>query len=237
MKTTIKCFLPVLLIISSAFHSRNTNNTHELIFVDHLKAGLIEQDVFIEKVPGSGLVYRVLPQERQQYLDAPLYTIETPQPHDPFDVNKSGPFKKGQSLGISLRDWLGATGQATCHCEGGWGTFNATFENLIPEAVYTLWHIFVPAPPTEPFTGALELPMGDRDGTQSIFTTDCEGNAEVNLRFERCLELGNHQLKTGVAIAYHSDRKTYASSPGPFGKVTHVQLFAMLPSIKDLPVE
>ena len=31
----------------------------ELAFVDHIEAGMIEQDVFIEKVPGSGLVFRV----------------------------------------------------------------------------------------------------------------------------------------------------------------------------------
>ena len=93
----------------------------------------------------------------------------------------------------------------------------------------------MPAPPTEPFTGTLDIPVGERDGSQSVFTTDKEGKAKVDIRFERCLELGNDQLMSGLAIAYHSDNKTYASSAGPFGKASHVQLFAMLPNKKDLP--
>ena len=31
----------------------------EVAFVDHIAAGMIEQDVFVEKVPGSGSVFRV----------------------------------------------------------------------------------------------------------------------------------------------------------------------------------
>jgi hypothetical protein len=236
MKNAIRAALTALvLLVFSAFKGDPGDKPIELTFVDHLQAGLIELDVFVEKVPGSGLVYRVLPEERDQFLDAPLFTTATAQHHDPFDAKKAGPYLKGEPLGMTLREWLNASGTATCSCEGGWGTIKGEFENLVPNAVYTMWHFFMPAPPTEPFAGTLDLPLGERDGSQSVFTTDANGKATLDIRFERCLQLGENQLMSGLAIAFHSDKKTYASYPGPFGKVTHVQLFAMLPNVKDLP--
>jgi hypothetical protein len=235
MKNAIGTTLLTVLFLSlAAFRSQPVDRTFELTFIDHLTAGLIEQDVFVEKIPNSGLVYRVQPEDKEQYLDAPLYTTATMQRHDPFDMKQVGPYMKGKSLGITLRDWLGASGKASCSCEGGWGKFEASMDNLVPNSMYTIWHFFMPAPPTEPFTGALELPLGDRDGSESVFTTDENGHADINLRFERCLQLGENQLMSGVAMAYHSDKKTYGSYPGPFGSVTHVQTFALLPNVKDL---
>ena len=212
-----------------------SGQTVELTFFDHLKAGLIEQDVFVEKIPGTGLVYRVLPDEREQYLDFPLYGTAIPQRHDPFDKKKVGPYLKGEPIGMTLKEWLGASGKATCTCEGGWTDFTANFDRLMPNSVYTLWHFFMPAPPTEPFTGILDLPLGDRDGSQSVFVTDGQGKAGVKLRFEQCLQLGGDQLMAGLAIAYHSDKMTYGSDPGAFGKLSHVHLFSMMPNEKDLP--
>ena len=235
MKQLILTSTVLALIISiSAFTNIDpTNKPIQLTFVDHLTAGLIEQDVFVEKTPGSGKVYRILPEEREKYLDAPVYTTAKSHHHDPFDVKKCGPYKKGQALGITMGEWLGGTGTAVYECEAGWGTIKASFEKLVPNATYTMWHFFMPAPPTEPFSGTLDVPMGDRDGTQSIFTTDSKGRAKLDIKFERCLQLSNSQLASGVAIALHSDEKTYGSHPGPFGSVTHVQLFAMLPHVND----
>ena len=232
MKQSIWAVL--MLFVSSTFAQVPANQSIELTFVDHFTAGLIEQDIFVEKEPGSGLVFRLLAEERDLYLDAPLYASATTQHHNPFDAKKAGPYLKGEPLGLTLREWLNASGTATCTCEGGWGTFKADFENLVPNAVYTLWHFFMPAPPTEPFSGTLDLPIGERDGSQSVFATDAEGNASLDIHFERCLQLGENQLMSGLAIAWHSDKKTYASEPGPFGKSTHVQIFAMLPNVKDL---
>ena len=39
---------------------------------------------------------------------------------------------------------------------------------------------------------------------------------------------GEH-LSSGLAIAYHSDGKTYGPLAGDFGSKAHVQLFLMLP--------
>lgn len=205
-----------------------------LTFVDHLKAGMIEQDVFVEKVKGSGFVYRVTAEEREKYLDYEVYATKTMQEHDPLNRAKVGPYQKGQSLGITLRQWLSAKGAATYQCEDGWGVFKAEFENLVPNAVYTFWHSFMAKPPTTPSTGFLDLPMGDRDGSQSVFRTDENGKATYNIRFETCLQMTNNQLMGLVAIALHSDGETYGVLPGPFGKVTHVQLFTPLPEARDV---
>ena len=89
-------------------------------------------------------------------------------------------------------------------------------------------------PPTQPFTGFLDLPIGNRDGSQSVFTTDADGNANFEVRFETCLQMTERQIAALLAIAYHSDGKTYGVLPGPFGQVTHVQLFTMLPGEKNI---
>ncbi|MEM8508635.1 MAG: hypothetical protein AAF717_12435 [Bacteroidota bacterium] len=206
----------------------------ELVFVDHLKAGLIEQDVFVEKKAGSGQVYRVLPSEREKYLSAKIYTIAQAEHHDPFDPKNAGPYKKGKSLGMTLADWLKGKGTATISCEEGWSTFTAEFENLVPNATYTMWHFFMPAPPTVPFTGTLDVPLGDRKGAQSVFKTDNKGNASLDVTFEHCLQMSGDQLMSGMAIALHTDGKTYGPDPGAFGKDTHVQLFAMFPDEDDV---
>ncbi len=206
----------------------------ELTFVDHLKAGMIEQDVFVEKFPGSGMVYRVMPQEREKYLDSEVFATKEAQTHNPISAAEVGPYQKGKSLGITLRQWLSAKGTANYTCEDGWGVLSATFENLAPNAVYTMWHSFMAKPPTEPFTGILDLPIGDRDGSQSAFTTDADGKATLEIRFENCLQLTDNQLMSLLAIAYHSDGITYGVLPGPFGTVTHVQLFVPLPDSDDV---
>ena len=206
----------------------------EITFVDHLKAGMIEQDVYVEKEYGSGEVYRILPEEREKYLDAEVYATAEPVAHDPFFKRNAGPYKKGESMGFTLRDWLKSSGSASYICEDGWGVLTASFENLVPNATYTMWHAFMAKPPTDPFPGTLDVPLGNRDGSQSVFTTDEKGNANLKIRFENCLQLTDTQLMSLLAIAYHSDDKTYGFSPGPFGKVTHVQLFAVLPDIDDV---
>ena len=218
--------------ISLAQHS--SEGIIRLVFVDHLKAGLIEQDVFVEKDPGSNHVYRVLPSEKDHFINAAIFTTSAGHHHDPFDESKTGPYKKGHALDMTLKQWLSAVGTADYSCEEGWGHFKANFRNLVPEATYTMWHFFMPAPPTIPFTGTLDIPMGDRTGKQSIFKTDSHGNANIDVTFEHCLQLGGDQLMSGMAIALHSDDKTYGSEPGAFGKVAHVQLFAMLPKEEEI---
>ena len=81
----------------------------ELTLVDHIEAGMIEQDVFVEKTRGSNQVFRVGKAEAKRFADAPVYRTVRPVHHAPFSPANNGPYPKGDSLGISLGDWLTAT--------------------------------------------------------------------------------------------------------------------------------
>ena len=221
--------------LAAFLFSFTTNaQTVELTFVDHLKAGLIEQDVFVVKEGCKHEVARVFPEEREKYLDSEIYASAETQYHNPFNREVAGPYKKGRAIGMTLGDWLKATGTATYTCEGGWSELNASFQNLMPNATYTMWHAFMAKDNADNFIGTFDLPLGERDGSQSVFKTDAEGKAELNVKFETCLQFTDSQLMSMLAIAWHSDDKTYGISPGPFGTVTHVQLFAILPEADDV---
>lgn len=206
--------------------------TFDIAFRYHVQDDVAEQDVFLEKKPGSGEVWRVGPAERN--LDAPLYAAADPQNHAPFDASAVGPFPKGESLGLTLGDWYGANGEGRYTCENGEGHLTVDFDGLIPNGVYTLWHYFVAWPPTEPFIGTYDLPVGSRDGEQSIFIADAEGNAEFDQTFMPCLQLTGEHLAAGLAVNWHSDGKTYGVEPGEFAKNAHIQLYADLPARSGL---
>ena len=89
---SIGLFLAAFFLSIGAFAQ-----TIELTFVDHLKAGLIEQDVFVAKEQCDHVVYRVFPEEREKYLDSEIYATKTTQYHNPFSREEAGPFEKGRS--------------------------------------------------------------------------------------------------------------------------------------------
>jgi len=204
----------------------------KLQFMNHLQMKLPEQDVFIEKVAGSGEVFRIAASDKD--MSAPLYAAEEPVKHNPFDPKALGPYKKGRALGLTLGQWLGAAGTGTYTCRDGAGTVQASFTKLVPNATYTTWYFFLPMPPTKPFTGTLDLPLGARDGSQNTFHSDANGAASYKVTFKPCLQMSGEQLASGLAIAWHSDGKTYYSDAGPFGLGTHVQLFLLLPGPKGM---
>lgn len=233
MKSSLKLIGTAAMTLLFALNlSAQNNQTIELVFVDHLTTGMIEQDVFVEKLEGSCEVYRVLPQEREKYLDAELFSTQEAQSHDPVSPEKAGPYRKGESLGMTLREWVSAKGSVSYVCEDGWGVVKGSFQNLRPNAVYTMWHAFMAKASAQQFTGSLDLPMGAPDGSQSIFTTDKDGNADFEVKFETCLQMTERQTAALLGIAFHSDGKTYGALAGPFGKATHIQLFTVLPEEK-----
>ena len=203
--------------------------TTKVTFITHLKAGLTELDVFVDSKSNPAEVSRVTPNTMALFYGSPVYASATAVAHNPFAKNAIGPFAKGRPLGITLSKFLAAKGSAEITCGPNGGSVNASFEKLVPNAIYTMWYAFVPSPPTKPFTGALDLPLGARDGSQTIFNSDANGNALFQASFKPCLQMTNDQLMAVLAIAWHSDGKTYGSSPGEFGSRSHVQLFAPLP--------
>ncbi|MEM7225693.1 MAG: hypothetical protein AAF495_22125 [Pseudomonadota bacterium] len=199
----------------------------DLTFNLHIDDDLAEQDIFVEKVPGSGQVYRPTVGERD--LSLPLYSTAEPVEHTPFEPDNLGPWPKGEPLGITLGEWFQAGGKGTYSCQDGEGTLDLTFTKLVPNGVYTVWHAFMAWPPTEPFIGTYDLPVGARDGSQSVFVADANGNAVVERTFKPCLQLTGEHLAAELAIVYHSDGKTYGPLPGEFASDSHVHLYVGLP--------
>lgn len=198
-----------------------------LNFVFHIDENMAEQDVFYEKEPGSGEVWR--PTAATRVMSAPLYAPATPVEHNFLDTTDTGPYPKGTPLGITLGEWFGAKGEGNYACEGGKGQLDLTFTGLVPDGVYTLWHDFMVWPPTDPFIGTYDLPFGARDGSENVITADAEGNARFDMAFAPCLQLSGEHLLSDLALAWHSDGKTYGPLPGEFSTKTHVQIYVTLP--------
>jgi hypothetical protein len=79
------------------------------------------------------------------------------------------------------------------------------------------------------------MPVGARDGSESVFTADTSGIAVYQASFEPCLQGGGSQLGSGLAIAYLSAGMTYGHEPGSMGDKTHIHLFSMLPAGAETP--
>lgn len=219
--------LALITVLATVWVAHAAPMSVKLQFVNHLQAKLPEQDAYIEHVAGSGDIYRVTADDKD--MNAPLYATAEPVKHNPFDAKANGPYKRGKALGLTLGQWLAATGSGSYTCANGQGTVSASFKKLVPNGTYTMWYFFLPMPPTQPFTGTLDLPLGARDGSQNAFNSDAQGNANFKAAFKPCLQLSGDQVASGLAIAWHSDGKTYYSDAGPFGSVTHVQLFLLFP--------
>ncbi|MHC4954833.1 MAG: hypothetical protein ACYTGZ_13185 [Planctomycetota bacterium] len=204
----------------------------DVAFKTHLDMNLPEQDVYIEREKGSSDVYRVTKGDND--MRAKLYKTAKPTKHDPFDPKAVGPHKKGEPLGMTLGEWLKASGTGTYTHKDGVGHLKLSFTGLVPNGVYTMWHAFIALPPTSPFSGTLDLPLGARDGTTSVFVADASGNAKFEHKFRPGLQLSDIWTTSMLAIAYHSDGKTYGGVPGDFGLNVHVPLFTMLPKREGL---
>ncbi len=226
----------LVAVLATVLAAQAASKGIKLQFVNHLQAKLPEQDVFIERVAGSDEVYRVTAADKN--MNAPLYAAASPLPHDPGNPKAVGPFKKGRALGISLGQWLAGTGTGTYTCTKGQGTVVASFKKLVPDGVYTMWYALLATPPPMPMA-TYDLPIGARDGSQNVFRSNAQGSASLKASFEPCLQMTTDQFTALLAIAWHSDGKTYYGEPGPsdmrysgFGAVSHVQLFLGLPKGK-----
>jgi len=199
----------------------------EIAFATHLDMDMPEQDVYIERVPGSGEVFRVTKGDHD--MKAPLFKTAVETKHDPFDPKATGPHPKGEPLGFTLGEWLKHRGTGSYSYEDGIGTLDLEFTGLVPNGVYTMWHAFIALPPTTPFSGTLDLPLGARDGSESVFRADENGKAKFRHSFSPGLEMSDVWTTAMLAINYHSDGKTYGGLPGSFGLNAHIPLFSMLP--------
>ncbi|MEM6460663.1 MAG: hypothetical protein AAF724_01965 [Pseudomonadota bacterium] len=217
------------LLAAPAYAADSSSNSGEvqIEFVTHVQMDMSEQDVFVERAPGDALVFRATKADAD--MSQPLFATAQPVKHNPADPSTDGPHRKGAELGVTLGEWLNATGKATYVADEGAGLLKAEFEGLVPNGVYTMWHFFMASAPTDPFIGTFDLPVGAPDGSQSVFVADAQGNAVFERTLTPGLQMTAEQLAAGLAIAWHSDGKTYGVLPGDFAYNSHIQLFAVLP--------
>lgn len=198
----------------------------ELTFVDHIKAEMIEQDVYVDKM-SDGTVFRVTKENAGDFSGARVYRTAAPVEHAPMDATKVGPYPAGAQLDFTLGEWLSASGSASLTCDGEAGSLRAEFDNLVPNGLYTMWNFFAGQQLAKFHT--YDLPVGAPDGSESAFTADEKGHAIYEASFTPCLQGTTPQLMAGLAIAYHSDGMTHGYEPGPMGNKSHVQLFTVIP--------
>lgn len=195
-------------------------------FVNHLQAKLPEQDVFVQGAKTSE-VMRV-EGDPAAYLQKEAYAAASPVAHDPFKVgaNPLGPFPKGKDLGFTLGAWLSATGSGTYTVKGNTAALSVSFQKLVPNGVYTVWCSRLTFPPNPK---VVDHPCGAPDGSENRLAADQYGNGAFTLTMPP-LEASTKETASVIALAYHSDGKTWGPVPGDFGLNSHVQLFFLVPS-------
>lgn len=230
MKATVfKALLVAGLVISPNTHvGAEESQPIELTFGMYATDGMVEQDVFIENPANANEVVRIPVSKVSNHMETQLYAAGEEPPYEPMKLEPTDSYPKGTDLGITLRDWLSAKGSGSYSCDGKKGNIDAKFEGLRPNATYTMWNFIEADPPTEPWQGMV-WPAGERDGSQSVFQSDTEGKGDFKLTVEPCLQLSGNQSIAGLAIAWHSDGKTYGFSPGGLGMVSHAQLMTIFP--------
>ncbi len=212
-----------------------TQGTARLTFTTLTKAGFPEQDVFIGGPTAANpntlneQVVRVFGPDTKNPVNLvkTIFRSEQPVTHDLTRTGTTplGPFARGKTLDTALQAWLNAKGSASYTILGGGSSLNAAFENLMPNALYSLWC-------DRYATGASDFvasPCLRGDGSMITFTTDPGGTATLSVSFPTVAPTGK-STKSVFALVYHSDGKTNGSTPGSYGVNAHTHLIAFLPT-------
>lgn len=174
---------------------------------------------------GDGMVMRAASLD-DSLINLPLYTAKNAVPFDmiepPYDV---GPYEQGEPLGFSMAEWMTASGRGTYLMSDSDILLDVEFENLVPNAVYTTWCIRMNLPLDTPTI----KPCGSSDGTQNWFISSEVGTGEIEVVLNQPFEPSTKDIRSMIAIVYHSDGNTYGSSPGEMGKNAHMQLVYEFP--------
>lgn len=223
--------IALFIFVTKAFAATTIN----LKFVNHIQANLPEQDVFLVSPDDSRKVVRIGDEASVSgNLAKNVYSSGNAIEHDPFKLGPSplGPFTIGKDLGFSLEEWLAATGTGTYMVDGATTQLDLNLQKLVPKGVYTVWCSRLTFPPNPQ---VVDRPCGAADGSENSFTADAEGNGQFKLTMQP-LEPTTRETASLIALAYHSDGKTYGEKPGDFGYNSHVHIFAMLPEQPVAPV-
>ena len=203
-------------------------------FGTHPQLGFPEQHVLVQQDGlDETMGMRLAPEETEDEanLAREIFIAGEDVGHDPFSVGEAplGPFALGDSLEMTLGDWLSAEGSGTYRAVGNHGEVSLSLENMVPNGVYTLWCTRITVPPDFLMVNKA---CGPLDGSANTFTADEDGNVEFSLE-TWALDDTSAETVSVFAIAYHSDGETYGESSGVFGTVSHVQIFTILPPFAD----
>lgn len=227
---TMGLFVSLALTSGAAFASPAGATKIDFQLVTHIQAGVPEQHVFVERndiLPDQ--VMRIEGNEATDpsNLSKMLYASATPSGSDPFKTKPDplGPFPKGAALGFTLGQWLAATASGNYTVNGDSAELRLSAQKLVPNGVYTVWCSRITFPPN---FGAMHMPCGAPDGSQAHLNVDAQGNAMYSVTMAP-LPASTKETATVIALAYHSDDKTYGDKPGAFGQSSHVQLFYFMP--------
>ncbi|MCX9074393.1 MAG: hypothetical protein OIN88_07000, partial [Candidatus Methanoperedens sp.] len=222
--------LLIILALTSTIATASGATMIDIQFVNHIQAGLPEQDVFIQRNDAApNQVVRVEANDTRDpaILAKMVFATATTTPHDPFKLgsNPLGPYAKGASLGFTLQQWFAATGSGTYTVDGDNAEMKLSFQKLVPNGKYTVWCSRLTFPPD---VKIVDSPCGAPDGSQNVLDADAQGNAAFDLKMKP-LPDSSRETVSLIALAYHSDGKTHGASPGDFGLNSHVQIFFMIP--------
>ena len=217
----------VLLSACTGVVAQPESQTFTLQSMSHLAMGLPEQDVYIERELRSDQVIRIAPGEETAAADLPIYAASELVEHNLFATGDApfGPFPKGAALGMTMGEWLAASGEGTYTVTGDRAKLDMTYEKLVPNGVYTVWCTRTTFPPN---INVVDKPCGAADGSQNGFVADAQGNGHFELELAT-LPVSTAETVSVIAIAYHSDGKTYGAYPGDFGYNSHVHVAAVIP--------
>lgn len=177
----------------------------------------------------TGIVVRPEPQDarRPTFLARQLYAARKVIPHDPYKLglNPLGPYRAGDALGLTWREWLIAQGSGTYTVKEGNAELNLSFQNLIPYGTYSLWcgH--------EPLTASdlsFEEPCDNAGGIQNRLRADQGGNATLTLKIKP-LQSGANQGAPILSLSYDRLEPTEDDEFSGYGVSNHVQLFFKFP--------
>ena len=220
--------LIVVSLLAISLLSAQDMEEPNLVFVNHILAGMTEQDVYL--IAEEGMVQRIPGDVPLSSIGQPLYLAAEAQEHDPFGLGDEplGPFAMGAEVGMTLGDWLKAGGTGSYTLNGDVVQIELDLNNLVPNGVYTVWCSIVTTPPAHTIT---DYPCGAEDGSDNMFTADELGNAIFSTTTAALPSTTDTSLSM-VALSYHSDGNTYGIHPGDFGLNSHVHIFAVIPPME-----
>ena len=122
------------------------------------------------------------------HLEAPPYTVT----------------RSGTSDPITLGDWIAAEGRMRIRCHvDGTATIRGSFRELVPNGVYTVWHMFIGD------QGPAVVPLG---GVPNVFVPDEDGAARYARQLSACPTDAQSQT-VAFLVAYHFDGAAYGGFP------------------------